>query len=120
MRNSDCTYGHGARAAMLSAVALSMSATMLPGVAVGATIRIDTPMTASVNEVWAAVRNVGAVSTRLAPGFVVDRHLAGDVRAVTFVNGVVVRERIVSIDERLHRLGYSAIDGLPTFHYNYN
>jgi hypothetical protein len=46
-------------------------------------------------KVWASVRDVGALSTRLAPGFVVDTRLEGDVRTVTFANGAVVRERIV-------------------------
>jgi hypothetical protein len=78
---------------------------------------VETPIAASVTEVWAAVRDVGAVSTRLAPGFVVDTRLEDAVRTVRFANGAVVRERIVSIDDGIHRLGYSAIDGLPAFHF---
>ncbi len=117
MRYSGWRYGHGAGATMLSAAVLSVSVAMLPGVAIGATIRLETSMAASVADVWAAVRDVGAVSTCLAPGFVVDTHLEGDVRAVTFANGTTVRERIVSIDDRLHRLGYSVLDGLPAFHF---
>jgi hypothetical protein len=90
---------------------------MFSRAAVGATIRIETPVAASVSDVWAAVRDVGAVSTRLAPGFVVDTRLEGAVRTVTFANGAVVREKIVSIDDAIHRLGYSVIDGLPAFHF---
>jgi hypothetical protein len=117
MRTSGCFYWHGTRASMLSAALLAVSAVMLPGKAASTTIRIETPIAASVTKVWASVRDVGAVSTRLAPGFVVDTRLEGDVRTVTFANGAVVRERIVSIDDSIHRLGYSAIDGLPTFHF---
>jgi hypothetical protein len=85
--------------------------------AVCATIRLETSIVAPSTEVWAAIRDVGAVSTRLAPGFIAETRLEGDVRTVTFAGGTVVREKIVSIDDTLHRLGYSALDGLPTFHF---
>jgi hypothetical protein len=39
-------------------------------------------------KVRAAVRDVGALHTRLVPGFVVDTKLEGDVRVVTFGNGL--------------------------------
>ena len=41
------------------------------------------------DEVWAAVRDVGAVHQRLAEGFVVDTRLDRDARVVTFANGLV-------------------------------
>jgi hypothetical protein len=50
-------------------------------------------------DVRAAVRDVGAVHQRLAPGFVVDVRLDEDARVVTFANGAVVRELIVDIDD---------------------
>ena len=50
-------------------------------------------------KVWEAVRDVGAIHTRLAPGFVVDTRLEGDARVVTFGNGMVARELIVDIDD---------------------
>ena len=67
-------------------------------------IDIDVPAAA----VWDVIRDVAAVHTRLAPGFVIDTKLEGDVRIVTFANGVVARERIIAIDDRLRRLAYSA------------
>jgi Polyketide cyclase / dehydrase and lipid transport len=118
MRTISGTFNQGARRAwILSAAILSVSATTFTARAFGATIRIETPIAASVTDVWAAVRDVGAVSTRLAPGFVVDTRLEDGIRTVRFANGAVVRERIISIDDASHRLGYSAIDGLPAFHF---
>jgi hypothetical protein len=59
--------------------------------------------------VWDVVRDVGAVHTRFAPGFVVDTVMEGDgVRVVTFANGFVAREVIVDMDEAARRLAYSA------------
>ncbi len=67
-------------------------------------------------DVWAAVRDVGAVHQRLAPGFVVDARLEGDSRVVTFGNGAVVRELIVDVDEEARRLAYAAVEGRTTHH----
>ena len=44
-------------------------------------------------DVWAAVRDYGAVHQRVAPGFVTDCRLEGDSRIVTFANGKVSRVR---------------------------
>src|SRR5205814_10226349 len=57
-----------------------------------ASIHREIPIEAHPEEVWAAVRDFGAVHKRLAPGFVVDAHLDGDARIVTFANGTVARE----------------------------
>jgi carbon monoxide dehydrogenase subunit G len=67
--------------------------------------------------VWDAVRDVGALHTRLVPGFVVDTKLDGEARIVTFGNGMVVREPIVSIDDERFRLVWGATGGGLT-HYN--
>src|ERR1700710_2395834 len=66
-------------------------------------IRIDAPP----DQVWAAVRDFGAVHTRLAPGFVTDARLDGDARIVTFANGNVAREQLVDCDETRRRLVYA-------------
>jgi Polyketide cyclase / dehydrase and lipid transport len=58
--------------------------------------------------VWAAFRDIGAVHTRLAPGFVTDCRLDGRQRVVAFANGFVVREVIVDLDDAARRLAYSA------------
>ncbi len=67
-------------------------------------------------EVGAAVRDVGAVHRRLAPGLVADARLEGDSRVVTFANGVVVRELIVDLDDELRRFSYAAVGGRATHH----
>lgn len=65
---------------------------------------------------WAALRDVGALHTRLVKGFVTDCRLDGDVRVVTFANGVVASERIVTIDDDTHRVVWSAAGGRLTHH----
>ena len=81
-----------------------------------ASIRKEMLVGARPEEVWAAVRDVGAVHTRLAPGFVVDCRLDGDARIVTFANGLVARELIVDIDDAARRLVWSVVGGRPTHH----
>src|SRR5271155_5694579 len=57
--------------------------------------------------VWDVVRDVGAVHTRFAPGFVVAVVMEDGARMVTFANGMVAREVIVDLDETRRRLAYS-------------
>jgi carbon monoxide dehydrogenase subunit G len=76
-------------------------------------IRIDVP----VDRVWAALRDVGALHTKLVPGFVKDTQMEGDTRVVTFGNGMVAREEIVSIDAAQHRVAW-AIVGQQFRHYS--
>ena len=74
-----------------------------------ASIHKEIPIEARPDEVWAAVRDFGAVHQRLAPGFVVDAHLDGDARIVTFANGTVARELLVDCDDTRRRLVYAAV-----------
>ena len=73
-----------------------------------ASIRKEFDIAAPPDAVWAAFKDVGAVHTRLARGFVTDCRMDGKDRIVTFANGLVAREVIVDIDERARRLVYSA------------
>ena len=82
-----------------------------------ATITKTIETVAKVDAVWSAIRDVGALHTRLVPGFVVDTVLDGDAGIVTFGNGMVVREPIIAIDEEHRRLVWSA-DGAQFEHYN--
>jgi uncharacterized protein YndB with AHSA1/START domain len=82
-----------------------------------ATIRKEVQIGASPQRVWDALRDVGALHTRLAPGFVVDTRLDGNARIVTFGNGMVVREDIVSVDDATRRVVW-AIIGQQFQHYN--
>jgi Polyketide cyclase / dehydrase and lipid transport len=81
-----------------------------------ASIREETSIAASPEEVWVALRDWGALHERLAPGFVTDTRLEGEDRIVTFFNGAVVRERLVSLDDKDRRLAWSIVDGPYTHH----
>jgi len=82
-----------------------------------ASIRKEISTKASADEVWSALRDIGALHTRLVPGFVTHTRLEPGERVVTFANGMVVREPIVDINDEARRLVWSAIGGSLT-HYN--
>jgi hypothetical protein len=82
-----------------------------------ASVRREILTRAGIDDVWSAIRDVGALHTRLVPGFVTDTKLEDGVRIVTFGSGVVVREPIVTIDDLEKRLVWSAT-GAITRHYN--
>ncbi len=67
------------------------------------TIRSELKTAAKASDVWSAIRDIGALHTRLVPGFVVDTKLEPGARVVTFVNGVTLREPIVSLDDAARR-----------------
>src|SRR6185295_4377604 len=66
---------------------------------------------------WDALRDIGALHTRLVPGFVTNTRLEPGARIVTFGNGMVARELIVTIDDGDRRLVWSAVGG-PLTHHN--
>ena len=72
-----------------------------------ASIHNDIPLPASARDVWDAVRDFGALHTRLVPGFVLDTRLDGDARIVTFANGTIAREQLVDCDDARRRLVYA-------------
>jgi hypothetical protein len=74
-----------------------------------ASIHKDIAIDAHPGDVWAAVRDFGAVHQRLAPGFAIDAQLEGDARIVTFHNGTVARELLVDCDDARRRLVYAVI-----------
>ena len=81
-----------------------------------ASIHKEILIDARPEDVWAAIRDVGAIHRRLAPGFVVDTRLDGDARIVTFGNGMVARELIVDIGDAARRLVWSVVGGRMTHH----
>jgi carbon monoxide dehydrogenase subunit G len=81
-----------------------------------ASIHKEILIKARPEDVWAAIRDVGAVHQRLAPGFVIDTRLDGDARIVTFANGAVVRELLVDIDDEARRFAYAAVGGRTSHH----
>jgi hypothetical protein len=82
-----------------------------------ASIRKETVTSAAPHLVWDCIRDVGALHTRLVPGFVVDTRLEPGARVVTFANGMVIKEPIVTVDDGERRLVWSA-EGGPLTHYN--
>jgi len=81
-----------------------------------ASIRREVSVSVSPAAAWDAVRDVGALHTRLVKGFVTDCRIEGDARVVTFANGMVARELIVDLDEAQHRLVWSAVGGRLSHH----
>ncbi|MFD9684819.1 SRPBCC family protein [Kitasatospora sp. NPDC059088] len=76
-----------------------------------ATVHREVLIEADPAGIWAAIRDWGEVHHRLAPAFVVDTRVEGDVRVVTFADGTVVHELIVSLDDDLRRIAYSVVGG---------
>jgi len=82
-------------------------------------LRREVTLPVSPAELWDAVRDYGALHTRLVPGFVTDTEVDGRERIVTFAGGFVQREPIVAVDDERRRLVYSAVDSLlGATHYN--
>ena len=75
-------------------------------------IRIDE----KPENVWDALRDVGAIHRRLAPGFVTDVRLEPGARIVSFGNGMVARELIVDVDDGARRVAWSVVGGPMTHH----
>jgi carbon monoxide dehydrogenase subunit G len=74
-------------------------------------------ISAPSEDVWDAVRDIGALHSRLVPGFVTDTRLEDGARVVTFANGLSVRELVVGIDDAHRRVAWSAV-GTPMTHHN--
>src|SRR3569833_775324 len=66
---------------------------------------------------WDAIRDIGALHTRLVPGFVIDTKLEPNARLDTIAIGLTIREPIVACDETERRLVWTA-EGGRTRHYN--
>ena len=82
-----------------------------------ASIHNEILLRAPAETVWSALKDVGALHTRLVPGFVTDTKLEPGARIVTFGNGQIVRELIVDLDEIERRLAWAVKDE-PFQHYN--
>ncbi|HLN07409.1 MAG TPA: SRPBCC family protein, partial [Xanthobacteraceae bacterium] len=81
-----------------------------------ASIRKEILTNARVEDVWAAISDIGALHTRLVPGFVVNTRVEAGARTVTFGNGMEVRELIVDLDDDARRLVWSAVGGRLSHH----
>jgi hypothetical protein len=74
-----------------------------------ASIHKEALLDASADSVWDAIRDFGAVHTRLARGFVTDCTMDDDARIVTFANGTTARELLVDCDDERRRLVYAIV-----------
>jgi hypothetical protein len=81
-----------------------------------ASIRREVLIDARPETAWDALRDVGALHTRLVPGFVTDTRLEPGARVVTFGNGMVARELIVDVDDAARRVAWSVVGGAMTHH----
>ena len=77
------------------------------------TIHHEIEIAAAPEQIWDAACDVGALHTRLVPGFVVDTEMLADAvtptRRVTFAGGVTADEVIVAIDQERRRLVWSVL-----------
>lgn len=82
-----------------------------------ASIRREIAIHVPANQLWSALRDVGALHTRLVPGFVIECEWDGEGRDITFANGVKTRELIVDVDDETCRVAWTAVGGRLS-HYN--
>ncbi|MFG3708630.1 SRPBCC family protein [Micromonospora sp. NPDC047670] len=66
---------------------------------------------ANADEVWKVIGDFEEGPLRMAPGYVVDTRLEGGYRIVTFADGAVARERLVSVDHHARRIVYAVVGG---------
>ena len=83
-----------------------------------ASIHREISIGARAADVWAVVRDVGQIHTRLAPGFVVDTRLEDGARVVTFATGQTARELIVDVDDEARRLAWAVVGSPRLTHHN--
>ncbi len=75
----------------------------------------DIDIDAPADQVWELISDFHTAPIRMAPGFVVDSAPDGpDVRTVTFANGVVARELLISSNDAMRRTVFSIIGGTVT------
>ena len=82
-----------------------------------ATLKREIPVASVATSVWQKLRDFGAVHTKVAPGFLTDLKMDKGDRILTFFNGMVARERLVTSDDDECRLVYSVVEGRAS-HYN--
>lgn len=74
-----------------------------------ASIRKEIVIDVGVEPAWAALRCVAAPQTLFAP-VLSGADMAGDVRTVRYADGMVLRERILDVDEAHRRVAYAVVD----------
>src|SRR3712207_1283812 len=79
------------------------------------TIWHEARLDVAADQAWHALRQTDRAHELFA-GVLVDARMEGDVRTVTFANGLVVRERIVTVDDARRRIAYAVIGDLFEHH----
>jgi hypothetical protein len=74
-----------------------------------ASIHEELAVDVSSAEAWEALRQVQNAHKLFSP-VTIDGQLVGDIRTVTFANGMVARERILNIDDDRRRVAYTVLD----------
>ncbi len=84
-----------------------------------ASISKEIAIESSANDVWEVIGDFETGPSRMAPGFVVGTSVDADTRTVTFADGTVARERLVSVDHESRRIVYSVVgDSMRPAHDN--
>ena len=82
-----------------------------------ATLRRELSLDSPADRVWSAVSDFSQVHARVAPGFLTALEIDKGDRVVTFFNGMVARERLVTSEDEARRLVYAVVEGRAS-HYN--
>jgi hypothetical protein len=82
-----------------------------------ASITEQVSVSVDAQRAWQALRDVGSAHVLFAP-VLVDGSLAGEVRTVTFANGLVAQERILDVDDQQRRVAYAALN-VPGMEYHH-
>jgi len=83
-----------------------------------ASIRKEILVDNTPERVWDALRDVGKLHERVAPGFVVATQMEEGARVVTFGNGMTARELIVSVDDDTRRVVWAVVGSPRLTHHN--
>jgi hypothetical protein len=84
-----------------------------------ASVILDIPIAVPADAAWAVIGDWANGPARMAPGWVTDVRIEGEHRVVTFANGAVFRERLISIDQTARRLVYAITgDAVNPDHHN--
>jgi uncharacterized protein YndB with AHSA1/START domain len=75
-----------------------------------ASIHLETLIQAPAERVWAALAAIGEAHKAFSGVLSGCRLESDDVRVVTFLNGMVVKERIISVDPTRMRVAYAVIE----------
>ena len=75
------------------------------------TVRVELVLNAHPDRVWQVIGSFAAGPQQMAPGFVTDYRVDGEVRTVFFADGAVSQERLVAVEENQRRIVYAIVGG---------